>query len=89
MCAFQGTESEAGNWLRTFVFNFLFTALLGLICVCECLQGAFLIEGVHTDIVCSHFEEKIFIVLTQFEKLGALVIKLTNINICINKVNKH
>jgi len=37
------------------------------------VQGADVINGIHTDIVCTEFEDRLFIVLSQCEKLGTLV----------------
>lgn len=36
-------------------------------------QGAVTIDGVHTDIVCTAFEDHTFLVITQYQKLGTLV----------------
>ena len=38
-------------------------------------QGAAVINEIHTDVVCTNFSNKLFIVVTQFCKLGTLVIK--------------
>ncbi|XP_033636623.1 proteasome assembly chaperone 3-like [Asterias rubens] len=36
-------------------------------------QGAAVIDGVHTDVVCSAFSDRIFVMITQYEKMGTLV----------------
>ena len=36
-------------------------------------QGAGVIHGTHTDIICKEFDDKLFIVLTQYQRLGTLV----------------
>ena len=37
------------------------------------IQGAALIDGEHTEIVCSSFQDRLMIVVTQYGKLGTLV----------------
>eukprot|EP00058_Branchiostoma_floridae_P012676 XP_002598164.1 hypothetical protein BRAFLDRAFT_123313 [Branchiostoma floridae] len=36
-------------------------------------QGAAVVNGVHTDVVCTGFGDSIFVVVTQYQKLGTLV----------------
>ncbi|KAI0207753.1 Proteasome assembly chaperone 3 [Lamellibrachia satsuma] len=36
-------------------------------------QGAALIDGIHTDVVCTNFSDRLFIVITQYQKFGTLV----------------
>ena len=36
-------------------------------------QGAGLIDGLHTNVVCMDYSNKLFIIVTQMEKLGTLV----------------
>ncbi|XP_070563901.1 proteasome assembly chaperone 3-like isoform X2 [Ptychodera flava] len=37
------------------------------------VEGAVTIDGVHTDVICTAFSDRLFIVVTQFQKLGTLV----------------
>ncbi|XP_077981913.1 proteasome assembly chaperone 3-like [Glandiceps talaboti] len=41
--------------------------------VLQTKQGASSVDGIHTDIVCTAFADRIFVVVTQFQKLGTLV----------------
>ncbi|XP_038048453.1 proteasome assembly chaperone 3-like [Patiria miniata] len=36
-------------------------------------QGAATIDGIHTDVVCTAFKDRIFVAITQYEKLGTIV----------------
>jgi len=36
-------------------------------------KGATIINDTHTDIYCSHFEDRLLIIISQFEKLGVLL----------------
>ncbi|XP_072027737.1 proteasome assembly chaperone 3-like [Amphiura filiformis] len=36
-------------------------------------QGAAIIDGIHTDIVCTAFDDQTLLVITQYQKLGTLV----------------
>lgn len=39
----------------------------------EMLQTAIIINGIHTDIHCSVFTDYIYLIVTQFGKIGTLV----------------
>lgn len=41
--------------------------------VVKSTQGAALIDGIHTDVVCTNFSDRLFIVITQYQKFGTLV----------------
>ena len=38
-----------------------------------CLQAAFLVNGIATEILLTHFGDRIFIAVTQLQKLGTIV----------------
>ncbi|XP_074612418.1 proteasome assembly chaperone 3-like [Acropora palmata] len=36
-------------------------------------QAAFLMDGIHTEVFCSCYQDRIFVIVSQFEKMGNLI----------------
>ncbi|KAL9950260.1 hypothetical protein ACROYT_G042735 [Oculina patagonica] len=36
-------------------------------------QTAAIIDGIHTEVLCSAYQDRIFVVVSQFEKIGTLI----------------
>ena len=64
------------------------TALTIHFCILLYFQTAFEINSHHTELVCSQFDDRFFIIVTQFNKIGTLVSTLSSSKITLKAPRK-
>ena len=51
------------------------------------LKTAAIVDGIHTEVMCSAYQDRIFVVVSQFEKIGSLVSLIINLCLFKSKLN--